>query len=62
MHEQGKVGGLNLTADALLAFQFCERDADGYPSLKAKLGAYFMAEQYLFHRAFMRGFSKGGDE
>jgi hypothetical protein len=53
---------LNLTADALLAFQFQERDEDDRPSDRARLGAFFMAEYYLMHKAFMRGFSSKGGE
>lgn len=54
---QMKDGGLNLAAECLLAFQFQERD-EGRPSDRARLGAYFMAQQYLMQRAFMGGFRK----
>ncbi|MFC5846739.1 hypothetical protein [Deinococcus petrolearius] len=48
-----------MAAEALLAFQFQERE-DGQPSDRARLGAYFLAEQYVIHRMFMQSFSKGG--
>lgn len=33
-------------AECLLAFQFCDRDADGHPSEDARLGAVLMALQH----------------
>jgi len=40
----GNIAGLR---DCLLAFQFCERDEDGFPSERARLGATWQAEQHL---------------
>lgn len=48
-----------MAAECLLAFQFQERE-DGRPSDRARLGAYFLAQQHLMHRMFMQAFSKGG--
>ena len=52
---QTKDGGLNLAAECLLAYQFQERE-DGRPSDRARLGAYFTAQQMLMQRAFMTAF------
>ncbi|MFC6592415.1 hypothetical protein ACFP81_10690 [Deinococcus lacus] len=46
----------------MLAYQFRETDPDepGSPSEQARLGAVFLAEQYLLERAFMLAWTKGG--
>lgn len=54
-------GRIDQVAEALLAYQFQERDGDGRPSDLARLGALWTADYQIMHRAFMRGFS-GGDK
>lgn len=50
-----KFGVINGPAEALLAFQFQERAPDGFPSEKARLGAYFLVQHYLMVRSFIQG-------
>ncbi|GGL15905.1 hypothetical protein [Deinococcus radiotolerans] len=57
-----KQGDIGYLSRALLAYQFCERDADGSPSDLARLGALWTADYQVHHRAFMRGFTKGGED
>ena len=43
--DQAKDGKIGFLRDCLLAFQFQERDEDGFPSERARLGATWKAEQ-----------------
>jgi hypothetical protein len=49
---------MSISADALLAFQYCNRDEDGQPTEDAMVGAYLWAELIHVARAFLQAYSK----
>lgn len=62
MFEATRKGRPGYVAEALLAYQFCERDPEtGKPSDLARLGAFWIADYQMMHRAFMRSFTRGDD-
>jgi len=47
-------------SEALLAFQYQDRDESGHPSQSARVGAMLWAEQIDICRAFAVGYSQAG--